>query len=105
VVPLALPSMVPATVALPNAAKITGRVPVSRNVAPAAIVKFTSGRTTTSAPPGCVCTTGTGVGCEHQLPKVSVFESNVEIPQLSVVVPFVAAGLMPGPVGLKFFGV
>jgi hypothetical protein len=90
---------------LPKAAKITGRFPVSRSVAPEAIVRFRNGRTTTSAPPGCVCTTGTGVGCEHQLPKVSVFELNVETPQLSVVVPFVAPGLMPGPAGLKFLGV
>lgn len=35
---------------------------------------------------------------------MSVLESNVEMPQLSVVVPFVLPGLMPGPFGLKFLG-
>jgi hypothetical protein len=39
------------------------------------------------------------------LPNVFVVESNVEIPQLSVVVWAVVPGLTPVPVGLKLLGV
>jgi hypothetical protein len=39
------------------------------------------------------------------LPNVFVVESNVEMPQLSVVVAAVVPGLTPAPVGLKLLGV
>jgi hypothetical protein len=57
---VALASTVPAIVAFPNTAKMTGRDPVTRIVEPSATVTFLIGRTTTSGPPGCVRTIGVG---------------------------------------------
>jgi hypothetical protein len=47
--------------ASPYTAKMTGRLPTSRKVSPEETSKRLTGSTTTSGPPGGVCSTG--VGC------------------------------------------
>jgi hypothetical protein len=101
--PLPLASTVPATVASPNTAMMTGRDPVSRSVAPLATVKLRTGMMTTSGPFAWVRTTGVGGEPPHQLPNMSVVESNVVVPQSSTVFVAAAGGL--SPCGSKFDGV
>jgi hypothetical protein len=64
-----------------------------------------SGMTTMSGPPLCFWTTGVGSFCPHQFEKVSDVESNVDVPQPSVVVGSVPVGSTPVPLGSKLVGV
>jgi hypothetical protein len=65
---------------------MTGRFPVSTNDAPADTTRLRKAKTTAALPPGWVTTTGVGRACPQRFVNVRDVESNVDVPQLSVVV-------------------
>ena len=78
--PLALASIVPAMVASPRTAKMTGYCPITRSVMPLATCRLCARRITTCGPPAAVCAAGpltSGHLPQQLVSQVCVVESKV----------------------------